>query len=200
MKKEDVKKEDVKIERREWGVAVGSGRRGLTDGAAGREASGTELQNEEGSFAVLRMTGETNVAKIEDPAILTKALESLLIEKGLITAGRVDEIVKSYEEDIGPVRGTQVVAKAWVDAEYKARLLEDGRSAIAEMGFTDPHGTELVVTENTDDVHNLVVCTLCSCYPWAVLGLPPTLFLRLAVGRRGARRPSTGGGAAWLGW
>ena len=82
---------------------------------------------------------------MEDPAILTKALESLLIEKGLITSERVDEIVKNYEEDIGPLRGAQVVAKAWVDPEYKARLLADGRAAIAEFGFADPHGTELVV-------------------------------------------------------
>ena len=89
----------------------------------------------------------------EDPAILTKALESLLIEKGLITAARIGEIVKNYEEDIGPMRGAQVVARAWSDADYRTRLLADGRAAIAEFGFTDAHGAELMVTENTDEVH-----------------------------------------------
>jgi nitrile hydratase len=127
----------------------------------------------------------------EDPAILTKALESLLVEKGLITSARIDEIVKAYEEDIGPMRGAQVVAKAWVDPEYKARLLEDGRKAIAEFGFTDPHGDELVVTENTDDVHNMVVCTLCSCYPWPVLGLPPTWYKSFAYRSRAVSEPRT---------
>ena len=110
----------------------------------------------------------------EDPATLAKALESLLIEKGLITSERIDEIVKEYEEDIGPMKGAQVVARAWLNPDYKARLLLDGRKAIAELGFTDPHGAELQVAANTDEVHNMVVCTLCSCYPWAVLGLPPT--------------------------
>jgi nitrile hydratase subunit alpha len=127
----------------------------------------------------------------EDPAILTKALESLLIEKGLITSARIDEIVKNYEDDIGPMKGAQVVAKAWVDSEYKARLLKDGRSAIAEMGFTDPHGAELVVAENTDEVHNMVVCTLCSCYPWAVLGLPPTWYKSFAYRSRAVSEPRT---------
>lgn len=128
---------------------------------------------------------------MEDPAILTKALESLLIEKGLITAERVDEIVKNYEEDIGPMRGAQVVAKAWVNPQYKARLLADGRAAIAEFGFTDPHGAELVVTENTDEVHNMVVCTLCSCYPWSVLGLPPTWYKSFAYRSRAVSEPRT---------
>jgi nitrile hydratase len=127
----------------------------------------------------------------EDPEILTKALESLLVEKGLVTSSRIDEIVKSYEEDIGPLRGAQVVAKAWSDPEYKARLLADGRSAIAEFGFTDPHGAELVVTENTDDVHNMVVCTLCSCYPWPVLGLPPTWYKSFAYRSRAVSEPRT---------
>ena len=127
----------------------------------------------------------------EDPAILTKALESLLIEKGLITSERIDEIVKKYEEDIGPMRGAQVVARAWSDPEYKERLLADGRAAIAEFGFTDPHGAELMVTENTDDVHNMVVCTLCSCYPWSVLGLPPTWYKSFAYRSRAVSEPRT---------
>ena len=125
----------------------------------------------------------------EDPAVLTKALESLLVEKGLITSARIDEIVKNYEEDIGPLRGAQVVARAWSDPAYKKRLLADGRAAIAEFGFTDPHGAELMVTENTDDVHNMVVCTLCSCYPWSVLGLPPTWYKSFAYRSRAVSEP-----------
>ncbi|HCV25313.1 MAG TPA: nitrile hydratase subunit alpha [Candidatus Latescibacteria bacterium] len=125
----------------------------------------------------------------EDPAVLTKALESLLVEKGLITSARIDEIVKNYEEDIGPMRGAQVVARAWSDPAYKKRLLADGRAAIAEFGFTDPHGAELMVTENTDDVHNMVVCTLCSCYPWSVLGLPPTWYKSFAYRSRAVSEP-----------
>lgn len=127
----------------------------------------------------------------EDPAVLTKALESLLVEKGLITSTRIDEIVKNYEEDIGPMRGAQVVARAWSDPAYKERLLTDGRAAIAELGFTDPHGAELVVTENTDEVHNMVVCTLCSCYPWSVLGLPPTWYKSFAYRSRAVSEPRT---------
>jgi len=127
----------------------------------------------------------------EDPSVLTKALESLLVEKGLITSTRIDEIVKNYEEDIGPMRGAQVVARAWSDPAYKERLLADGRAAIAEFGFTDPHGAELVVTENTDEVHNMVVCTLCSCYPWSVLGLPPTWYKSFAYRSRAVSEPRT---------
>ncbi len=125
----------------------------------------------------------------EDPAVLTKALEVLLVEKGLITSERIDELVKIYEDDIGPMRGAQVVAKAWMDPEYKRRLLEDGRAAIAEFEFTDPHGAELVVVETTPDVHHMVVCTLCSCYPWAVLGLPPTWYKSYAYRSRAVREP-----------
>jgi nitrile hydratase subunit alpha len=127
----------------------------------------------------------------EDPAVLTKALESLLIEKDLVTSARIDEIVKTYEEDIGPMRGAQVVARAWIDPQYKERLLADGRSAIAEFGFTDPHGAELMVTENTEQVHNMVVCTLCSCYPWAVLGLPPAWYKSFAYRSRAVSEPRT---------
>ncbi len=125
----------------------------------------------------------------EDPAVLTKALEALLVEKGLITSERIDELVKIYEDDIGPMRGAQVVAKAWTDPEYKRRLLEDGRAAIAEFEFMDPLGAELVVVETTPDVHHMVVCTLCSCYPWAVLGLPPTWYKSYAYRSRAVREP-----------
>ena len=103
----------------------------------------------------------------------TKAIESLLIEKGLLSTDAIDARVQAYEQDIGPLNGARVVAKAWTDSEYKKRLLDDGTSAIGEMGFHGAQGAEMVVLENTADVHNVVVCTLCSCYPWPVLGLPP---------------------------
>ncbi len=125
----------------------------------------------------------------EDPAVLTKALEALLVEKGLITSERIDELVAFYEEDIGPLRGARVVARAWTDPEYKRRLLKDGRAAIAEFEFTEPHGAELVAVENTADVHNMVLCTLCSCYPWAVLGLPPAWYKSYAYRSRAVREP-----------
>jgi nitrile hydratase len=106
-------------------------------------------------------------------ALRTKALESLLIEKGLLSSDVVDEVVRRYEQDIGPLNGANVVARAWLDPAYKRRLLEDGTAAIAELGFT---GNRMVVLENTPTIHNVVVCTLCSCYPWSVLGLPPTWY------------------------
>ena len=109
-------------------------------------------------------------------SLRTKALESLLVEKGYVTTDAIDALVKTYEEDIGPMNGARVVARAWVDPEYKARLLGDGTKAIAELGFQGAEGSEIVVLENTANVHNAVVCTLCSCYPWPVLGLPPTWY------------------------
>ena len=116
----------------------------------------------------------------------TKALESLLIEKGLLSPEAVDERVARYERDIGPLRGAQVVARAWVDPEFKGRLLASG-AAIAELGLSG--GDNLVVIENTPTDHNLVVCTLCSCYPWAVLGLPPTWYKSFAYRSRAVSEP-----------
>jgi nitrile hydratase len=103
------------------------------------------------------------------------ALESLLIEKGLITSQAVDEIVHRYEHDIGPLTGARVVARAWVDPDFKSRLLTDGSAAIAELGISSAD-LKLAVIENRQGVHNVIVCTLCSCYPWFVLGLPPTWY------------------------
>lgn len=119
-------------------------------------------------------------------ALRTKALESLLIEKGLLTAEAVDERVSRYERDIGPLRGAQVVARAWVDPAFKARLLASG-NAITELGL--PNADYLVVLENTPTDHHLVVCTLCSCYPWAVLGLPPTWYKSFAYRSRAVIEP-----------
>ena len=107
-------------------------------------------------------------------ALRTKALESLLIEKGFISTDAVDEIVRTYEQDIGPLNGARVVARAWTDPDYRRWLLADGTAAIADMGFKGSEGAQIIVLENTPSVHNMVVCTLCSCYPWPILGLPPT--------------------------
>ena len=117
-------------------------------------------------------------------SLRTKALESLIVEKGYITTDAIDALVKTYEEDIGPMNGARVVARAWVDPEYKERLLQDGTKAIAELGFQGAEGSEIVVLENTANVHNAVVCTLCSCYPWPVLGLPPTWYKSFAYRSR----------------
>ena len=124
-----------------------------------------------------------------DAALRTKALEALLVEKGLITTDVLDEIVRLYEQDIGPLNGAKVVAKAWTDPAYKQRLLEDGTAAVAELGFTGRQGAEMVILENSPTVHNVVVCTLCSCYPWPVLGLPPTWYKSFAYRSRVVREP-----------
>ena len=124
-----------------------------------------------------------------DAALRTKALESLLVEKGLLTTDIIDEVVRKYEQDVGPLNGAKVVARAWSDSDYKRRLLEDGTAAIAELGFGDAHGSKIVVLENTASVHHVVVCTLCSCYPWSVLGLPPSWYKSYAYRSRVVREP-----------
>lgn len=112
----------------------------------------------------------------EDIALRVKALESLLLEKGLIDPVAMDALIDTYEHQIGPRNGAQVVAKAWADPEYRCRLLEDATTAIAELGFSGVQGEDMVVVENTPAVHNVTVCTLCSCYPWPTLGLPPAWY------------------------
>lgn len=109
-------------------------------------------------------------------ALRVKAVESLLVEKGLMDPQAIDKLVDLYENKIGPRNGAKVVAKAWSDPAYKKRLLEDGTAAIAELGYSGVQGEEMVVLENTPKVHNMVVCTLCSCYPWPTLGLPPNWY------------------------
>jgi nitrile hydratase len=111
-----------------------------------------------------------------DPALRVKALESLLVEKGLVDPAALEALIDTYEHKVGPRNGAQVVAKAWVDPAYKKRLLADATNAIAELGYGGRQGEHMVVVENTPKVHNLVVCTLCSCYPWSVLGLPPVWY------------------------
>ena len=111
-----------------------------------------------------------------DPALRTKALESLLVQKGLVDPATLDLIVETYQTRIGPQNGARVVARAWVDPAYKKRLLADAPKAIAELGYTMGEAEDMIVVENGPKVHNLVVCTLCSCYPWPLLGLPPTWY------------------------
>jgi nitrile hydratase len=111
-----------------------------------------------------------------DLALRVKALESLLVEKGLVDPAALDALVDTMEHQVGPRNGARVVARAWVDSDYKKRLLADAPAAIAELGYTAGQGEHMVVLENTPTVHNLVVCTLCSCYPWPVLGLPPVWY------------------------
>jgi nitrile hydratase len=117
-----------------------------------------------------------------------RAIESLLVEKGLISTDAIDALVQTYEQDIGPLKGARVVARAWVDPDFRARLLADGANTIAEVGI-EPSDNQLVVVENTSTVHNLVVCTLCSCYPWAVLGQPPTWYKSFAYRSRAVLEP-----------
>jgi nitrile hydratase subunit alpha len=111
-----------------------------------------------------------------DPALRIRALESLLLEKGLIDPGAIDELVDIFEHRIGPRNGARVVAHAWADPLYRQRLLTDSSKAIAELGITGLQGEDMVVLANTPQVHNVVVCTLCSCYPWPTLGLPPNWY------------------------
>lgn len=111
-----------------------------------------------------------------DPALRVKSLESLLVEKGLVDPAALDALVEAYEHKIGPRNGAQVVARAWADPEYKKRLLANADGAIGELGYGGQQGEHMVVVENTPKVHNMVVCTLCSCYPWPVLGLPPVWY------------------------
>jgi len=122
-------------------------------------------------------------------ALRTEALEQLLVEKGLVDPAVMDKFISTYEKDVGPLNGAKVVAKAWTDPDYRARLLEDGTAAISELGFKGPQGEHMVVVANEDKVHNVVVCTLCSCYPWPVLGLPPTWYKDPAYRARVVREP-----------
>jgi nitrile hydratase len=132
---------------------------------------------------------------VHHPAALTaierraRALEELLAEKGIVDSAFIDSLVEAYAHDIGPVNGARVVARAWVDPGYRQRLLADGTAAIAELGFGGPEGDHIEVVENTPAVHNVVVCTLCSCYPWPVLGLPPNWYKSPPYRARMVREP-----------
>ena len=122
------------------------------------------------------MAEHNHGAPLPDVELRVKALENILTEKGLVDEATLDAITDHYENKVGPHIGAQVVAKAWTDPDFKQELLSDGSAAIAKLGFAGLEGTHLEVKENTDAIHNVVVCTLCSCYPWSTLGLPPTWY------------------------
>lgn len=124
-----------------------------------------------------------------DAALRVRAIEEILTEKGIIDPKAVDVLVDMFEHKIGPRNGARVIAKAWVDADYKKRLLADATSAIAELGFSGLQGESMVVVENTDTIHNVIVCTLCSCYPWPTLGLPPVWYKSAAYRARAISDP-----------
>jgi nitrile hydratase len=124
-----------------------------------------------------------------DPTLRVKALESLLVEKGYVDGAALDAVIDTFEHKVGPRNGARVVARAWVDAAYKERLLENAATAIAELGYPSQHGEHIVALENTPAVHNLIVCTLCSCYPWPVLGLPPVWYKSSAYRSRAVIDP-----------
>jgi nitrile hydratase len=126
---------------------------------------------------------------VSDPAARAAALEALLVEKGLISTDAIDAVVERYERDLGPQHGARVVARAWVDPDYRQRLLADGTAAVQELGIEGAELNTLVAVENGGGVHNLVVCTLCSCYPWPLLGLPPKWFKEPAYRARAVAEP-----------
>jgi nitrile hydratase len=128
--------------------------------------------------------GHDHQAVPSDPALRAKALESLLVEKGLVDRAALDALVDTFEQRIGPRNGARVVAKAWSDPDYKRRLLTDATAAIAELGYRGQQGEHMVVVENSPAVHHMVVCTLCSCYPWPTLGLPPVWYKSAAYRAR----------------
>ena len=124
-----------------------------------------------------------------EPALRVKALETILTQKGLVDPAALDEIIDIYETKIGPRNGAHVVAKAWMDPDFKAALLADATAVVSDLGYYGRQGEHMVAVENTDDVHNMVVCTLCSCYPWPLLGIPPTWYKSDAYRARSVREP-----------
>lgn len=127
---------------------------------------------------------------VEDPQARARALQSLLIEEGLVSTDAVDEVIELFEEEVGPLNGAEVVARAWTDPAYKERLLSDSQAAIDEMGF-EAGGKPITVVENTPEQHNVLVCTMCSCYPWPLLGLPPSWYKSQPYRSRMVREPRT---------
>ncbi len=124
-----------------------------------------------------------------EPALRAKALESLLVEKGLVRQDTIDAIIERFERDVGPHNGARVVARSWVDPDFRQRLLDDATAAVGELGLLGQQSTDIVAVENTDKVHNIVVCTLCSCYPWTLLGLPPAWYKSYPYRARVVREP-----------
>ncbi|MFT4949158.1 MAG: nitrile hydratase [Natronomonas sp.] len=143
------------------------------------------------------MTGDHNHGRddpdhpvpTDDPEARARALQSLLVEKEMLSTDAVDEVVSLYEEEVGPMNGAEVVARAWSDPDYRAWLLDDGTAAIGDLGYTGVQGVDIEVKPNTPETHNVVVCTLCSCYPWPVLGLPPTWYKSPPYRSKVVKRP-----------
>ena len=135
------------------------------------------------------MAGSTHRAPLTDVQVRVRALESLLVEKGAVNPETLDTIIDHFENKVGPHIGASIVARAWTDPAFKARLLEDASGTMAELGYTGIEGSHMVVVENTEKIHNLVVCTLCSCYPWPVLGLPPNWYKSTPYRARAVRDP-----------
>jgi len=133
--------------------------------------------------------GHGEFSELSEIELRVRSLESLLIEKGYVQREALDELIQMYETKVGPRNGANVVARAWVDPEYKQWLLTDGTAAIADLDYTGRQGEDMVVVENTADVHNMVVCTLCSCYPWPVLGLPPVWYKSAPYRSRAVSEP-----------
>jgi len=156
-------------------------RRGFLGTAGLAAAAGTNAQDHDHDHK--------HQAVPSDPTLRVKALESLLVEKGIVDGAALDALIDRFENKVGPRNGARVVARAWVDLAYKSRLLADAPSAIAELGFSSHQGEHMVVYENGPKVHNLVVCTLCSCYPWSLLGLPPVWYKSAAYRSRAVIDP-----------
>ena len=156
-------------------------RRGFIGTAGLAAASGLNAQDQD--------HGHDHQAVPSDPTLRVKALESLLVEKGIVDPAALDAVVDYFEHKTGPRNGARVVARAWVDSAYRTRLLTDAASAIAELGFTNHQGEHMVALENGPKVHNIVVCTLCSCYPWTLLGLPPVWYKSSAYRSRAVIDP-----------
>jgi nitrile hydratase len=136
--------------------------------------------------------GHHDVVRPKSAAQLrSEALEAALVDRGLISTDAVDAVIEVFQNEIGPRRGARMVARAWVDPAYRGRLLADGTAAAAELGYGGPEGEHVVVVANTDTVHNLVVCTLCSCYPWPILGIPPVWYKSPPYRARAVREPRT---------
>jgi nitrile hydratase subunit alpha len=165
------------------------GRRGFLKGAAAGAAAFAAGPQAGSAPQTVQDHDHEHQAVPSDLTLRVKALESLLVEKGLVERAALDAVVDTYEHKVGPHIGARIVAHAWVDPEYKKRLLADADAAIAELGFGGQQGESMRVVENSPTVHNVVVCTLCSCYPWAVLGLPPVWYKSSAYRARSVIDP-----------
>src|SRR5881628_283057 len=165
------------------------GRRGFLKGAAAGAASFVTGPQAGSAQQPVQHHDHEHQAVPSDLTLRVKALESLLVEKGLVDRAALDAVVDTYEHKVGPHIGARIVARAWVDAEYKRRLLTDADAAITELGLGGQEGQSMRVIENTPKMHNVVVCTLCSCYPWSVLGLPPVWYKSTAYRARAVIDP-----------